>query len=150
MNQYGILTEELIERVQKLAEQNPDKKAICRYVEPVTQLVPVPIPLATMAQPYDPTNPAEGLTWVATKAETTYEPQCIVGAALVELGVEPDWFVKTGSNRLSVLGVLEKLGMGGTSDQIKWLDRVQRLQDNHLPWERAVHWATHPPKPDAA
>ena len=140
MNQYGILTEELIERVQKLAEQNPNKKAICRYVEPVTHLVPVPIPLATMAQPYDP---SEGLTWAATKVETTYVPQCIVGAALVELGVEPDWFVKEGVNRMSITSVLRALDMGATPEQVEWLHRVQRLQDNHLSWESAVHWAGH-------
>lgn len=89
-------------------------------------------------------NPGTGCTYVDRDHEGTAVPGCLVGHALINLGVAIDTFEELEINvncgaaiaisELTLAGVLD-----GTTDKARdFLAEAQSEQDSHLPWGQAV------------
>lgn len=79
----------------------------------------------------------------------TLKPGCIVGAAVIALGVDPKRIVDNRWNTEGAVSLLSRLGIlgpnpygDGVDGPLKsWLDKVQMRQDDRNPWSEAVRRA---------
>jgi hypothetical protein len=66
---------------------------------------------------------------------------CLVGAALIKGGIEPEWFVETGNNTEPASTVLYALSVNDrityTREADEYLTRLQESQDKGAPWRIA-------------
>lgn len=75
----------------------------------------------------------------------TWVPSCIVGTALVWLGIPIEWFVETDCHAVSVATVAERLHRASLvnipEDVLDFLADAQTKQDQKHPWGEAVAYA---------
>ena len=117
-NQLRIDLAEVRERVAKLAEAFPDQKAVCAYV---TRKYPS-----------------------VTLTQFNFKAQCIVGQALVELGVETTVLYELNNESISNLDFLDRIGVAEfDQSDVQWLTIVQARQDHCHSWSEAVQLADH-------
>lgn len=73
-----------------------------------------------------------------------FEPGCIVGTALFNLGVPieqlQEWDEDADGEGCEVIDLID-LTNNGATDEILWLSSVQSLQDNNYSWGEAVRSA---------
>lgn len=91
--------------------------------------------------------PAYGCAYVASRydedvaSEVATGPSCLVGAALIRGGIDPQWFIDECCNEGPVLDVLEALAHQGLATYDPgaegYLQRVQYSQDNGAAWGEA-------------
>lgn len=95
---------------------------------------------------YDYVDPRADIGVQCTNTRVTVEgvwkPGCIVGTALVWLGVPAEWFYEAGCNGASSSRTLEMLALSGLmkfDDEAEYLlGRAQAEQDRKSTWGRAV------------
>jgi hypothetical protein len=68
-------------------------------------------------------------------------PSCIVGHALWRLGVIDEKFYFSSHNDEAVIPTLHMLGIRATRQQLRWLETVQKQQDEGAPCSSTVQTA---------
>lgn len=68
-----------------------------------------------------------------------WEPGCIVGKALIDLGVEPEWFVRNALVESGIVTVVRRMGLNySRNPQLNFIVDVQDYQDEHNSWGHAL------------
>lgn len=121
MPEFDFTIDDVVRRIEELAAENPDHV-------------------------YTPPDPNTTRCANVHKTEGGWVPGCIVGRALLDLGVPPEWFAEHDLINAASGQVLINLGLfdyrGGNGDhvdiQARRITRIQRLQDQRKPWGKAV------------
>lgn len=112
MSEKQLTAKDVIREVYKLAELYPDK---------VYERLPVPV--------------GSGCLYVHP-TEEGFEPGCIVGVAVLALGVSADAIKEANYSRIELM--FHKVGISYTTQEVEWLSFVQIKQDKGQTWGSAV------------
>lgn len=133
LNEYAIIADDIIERCRKLGETQPDRIGTPRYIHTETKVVP-----KIVKPSYVKWDEIKLDDWVCTtEVQERDTPACIMGQALVELGVEPSQLRKN----LSILYLLKRMGISATEQEKQWLFYCQCWHDQGKTWAQAVRLA---------
>lgn len=115
----NITIDDVVRRIKELASENPD------YV-------------------YRPVNYSDCAN--VHETESGLVPGCIVGKALIDLGVPPGWFVENDLVESGSYVVMKTLGVITGRDHLndhrfRFIDSVQGHQDDAETWGDAVAYA---------
>ena len=135
LNEYALIADDIIERCRKLGEAQPDRIGVGQYVHTETKLVPKVIRRADVRRWDGKVDIAD---WVCTTERQTKDtPACIMGQALVELGVEPHQL----RQNMSISAMLQLMGIEATDQEKTWLLNCQPWHDQGKTWAEAVRLA---------
>lgn len=118
MSEFDFTIDDIVRRITELGREKPDHV-------------------------YTPRDSRAGCANIEA-TEAGWVPGCIVGTALIDLGVTTTWFVDHGVIRNGSIPVLRELGLIGYDEdtvnnpQCSWIRDVQRYQDGRVSWGKAV------------
>ena len=136
LNEYAIIADDIIERCRKLGETQPHQVGYTCYV--TTESKEVVEPVEQTARFVNSHKYPLDVVWVRRRTEVVAHPACIMGEALVELGVEP---MQLADQNIPIGKLLNVMGINTNQDEMAWLHRCQAWNDRGKPWAEAVRLA---------